>query len=178
MAVSASMNADHLRFTALVRAYSSDLFRYALWLCGNRAVAEDLVQESFARAWRALDSLQDERAAKGWLITILRRENARRFERLQPLLVHDDEVVLVDDHGPHAETQQENEWLRRRIAALPLEYREPLVLQVLLGYSGDEIAALLELNLNTVNTRLFRARAQLREMLEGDARVGGHNGRA
>jgi len=173
------MNAQHHRFTALVRAYSGDLFRYAVWLCGDRSVADDLVQECFSRAWRSLDSLQDERAAKGWLITILRRENARRFERVQPALVTEDDVVLADDDSPHAESHQESEWLRRKIARLHPDYREPLVLQVLMGYSGEEIATLLELNLNTVNTRLFRARAQLRDMLEGEGTMpGGQSGRA
>jgi len=67
----------------LVKAYSSWLYRYAYWLAGNKATAEDLVQETYLRAWRFLDSLKDEAAAMSWLTTILRRENARRFERKQ-----------------------------------------------------------------------------------------------
>ena len=67
---------------ALVRATSGDLFRYALWLTGQRALAEDLVQETYLRAWKALDELRDAQAAKPWLITILRREHARHHEKL------------------------------------------------------------------------------------------------
>ncbi len=69
------------RFDSLVGALTPDLFRYAFWLCRDRHVAEDLVQETLLRAWRSLDRLNDEAAAKPWLITTLRRENARLYER-------------------------------------------------------------------------------------------------
>ena len=81
------MSGEDLRqgkFRALVAAYGSDLYRYAMWICGNDALAKDLVQETFLRAWKALDNLKDEGAAKSWLITILRREFARTFERKVP----------------------------------------------------------------------------------------------
>ena len=78
---SAVVRTKQLKYEALVRAYHTDIFRYAVWLIKDRAIAEDVVQETFLRAWKSLDSLQDEAAAKAWLITILRRENARRFER-------------------------------------------------------------------------------------------------
>ena len=60
---------------------------------------------------------------------------------------------------------------------LEIEYREPLFLQVIGGFSGDEIADILDLNKNTVMTRLFRARNQLKEMLDTEeAERGQHNG--
>ena len=59
------------RFNELAEAYSTDLYRYAMWLCGNDALAKDLVQETYLRAWRALDSLKDGAAAKSWLITMI-----------------------------------------------------------------------------------------------------------
>ena len=81
------------RFNELAEAYSTDLFRYALWLCANDALAKDLVQETFLRAWRSLDKLKDVRSAKSWMITILRREYARTFERKVPDFVDVDMVV-------------------------------------------------------------------------------------
>ena len=60
---------------------SPELYRYAYWLCRDRFQAEDLVQETFARAWKARDDLRDETAARSWLYTILRNERARLFER-------------------------------------------------------------------------------------------------
>ncbi|MEP4101563.1 sigma factor-like helix-turn-helix DNA-binding protein, partial [Paraglaciecola sp.] len=60
----------------------------------------------------------------------------------------------------------EHKELREIMASLSDEYREPLMLQIMFGYSGDEIAKQLELNKNTVMTRLFRARNQVKEALE------------
>jgi RNA polymerase sigma-70 factor (ECF subfamily) len=166
--VSKDMNSKQTRYEALVRALHGDLFRYALWLVHDKEVAEDLVQETFLRAWRALDSLKDEKAAKSWLITILRRENARRFERKRFDMSEYEEMNVVDADLPSQEQTLEIKLVREKIAQLPEEYREPLVLQIIGGYSGEEIAELLQLNKNTVMTRLFRARNQLKDALEDE----------
>ncbi|HAS6213792.1 TPA: sigma-70 family RNA polymerase sigma factor [Vibrio vulnificus] len=154
------------KYEALVRAYHRDLYRYAYWLCKDQSIAEDLVQETCLRAWKSLDSLQDEKAAKSWLITILRRENARRFERKQF------DFVDIDDYGNDAKVtddeHHQQEWLQAQIMKLDVEYREPLFLQVVGGFSGEEIGDILDLNKNTVMTRLFRARNQLKELLDSD----------
>ncbi len=153
------------RYETLVYALHSDMFRYACWLVKDKTIAEDIVQETFLRAWKSLDSLKDEKAAKSWLITILRRENARRFERKQFDLVDIDDVSVADDIFSN-EIEIEHRELRRIMAALSEEYREPLMLQIVFGYTGDEIAEQLGLNKNTVMTRLFRARNQVKEALE------------
>ena len=157
-----------VRYEALVKALHGDLYRYAYWLTHEKQVAEDLVQETFLRAWRALDSLKDEKAAKSWLITILRRENARRFERKRFDMSEYEEATITDTQSVTTEQELENHWLREKISQLPPEYSEPLVLQVLGGFSGEDIAAMLDLNKNTVMTRLFRARNQLKEALEAE----------
>ncbi|MDC0601846.1 sigma-70 family RNA polymerase sigma factor [Aliiglaciecola sp.] len=163
--VSEDMANKQKRYEALVNALHSDIFRYAYWSVKDKAVAEDIVQETFLRAWKSLDSLKDEKAAKSWLITILRRENARRFERKQFDLVDMDDVSIADESLSN-ETEIEHRELRRLMAELSDEYREPLMLQIIFGYSGEEIAQQLDLNKNTVMTRLFRARNQLKESLE------------
>lgn len=163
---SSSMATKQVRYEALVKALHGDLYRYAYWLTHEKQVAEDLVQETFLRAWRALDSLKDEKAAKSWLITILRRENARRFERKRFDMSEYEEASIMDTQSTTTEQVIENQWLRDKIAQLPAEYSEPLVLQVLGGYSGEDIAKMLNLNKNTVMTRLFRARNQLKDALE------------
>ncbi len=171
------MMTKQVRYEALVKALHGDLFRYAYWLCHEKQVAEDLVQETFLRAWRALDSLKDEKAAKSWLITILRRENARRFERKRFDMSEYEEASITDTKSVTTEQQLENHWLREKILKLPPEYSEPLILQVLGGFSGEDIAAMLDLNKNTVMTRLFRARNQLKEALEAEpVKRGMYNG--
>ena len=74
------------------------------------------------------------------------------------------EELLMDDHEAKLVTA-----LRRALARLGAEYRDPLLLQVIGGFSCREIGAMLELKTNTVLTRLFRARKLMREQLEGDA---------
>lgn len=152
------------RFDALVATHLTDLHRYAYWLCGNHAIAEDLVQETLLRAWRGIDSLQDSKAAKGWLLTILRRENARRFERKQ-LLESDVATEDLADRQRDYDTSTEAFVLRRALERLPDEYREPLLMQVIYGYSQKEIAAHLGISVAGAGTRLFRAREKLRAML-------------
>lgn len=174
--VMSGMEAKQKRYEALVQAYNKDVYRYAYWLVKDKHIAEDIVQETFLRAWRSLDSLKDEKAAKAWLITILRRENARRFERKQFNLVDIEDHSVADVNATSTEQQIENEWLRRQIDKLAPEYKEPLLLQVIGGFSGDEIAEMLELNKNTVMTRLFRARNQLKEALDNDQERGQSNG--
>ncbi|WP_430283774.1 sigma-70 family RNA polymerase sigma factor, partial [Pseudoalteromonas sp.] len=157
-AVKSGMSKKQFKYEALVQAYHKDLYRYAFWLTHDQHIAEDIVQETFLRAWRSLESLQDEKAAKSWLITILRRENARRFERKQFEMSDVETDIIADQISSSCEENTEQYWLRKQILQLPQEYSEPLLMQVVAGFSGDEIADLLELNKNTVMTRLFRAR--------------------
>ena len=164
--VISDMKTKQHKYEALVRAYSNDLYRYGYWLCHDASITEDLVQETFLRAWRSLDSLKDQNAAKAWLITILRRENARRFERKRLDIVDIEEHNVADNISIATEQEIENHLLRQKIMKLEAEYREPLLLQVIGGFSGQEIANILQLNKNTVMTRLFRARNQLKDSLE------------
>lgn len=165
------MNKKESGFESLVHAYSKDLFRYGYWLTKDSAIAEDLVQETFLRAWRAIDSLKDGKAAKSWLFTILRRENARRFEKKSAqaeLTSLDDEMVelfavVADDF-----TNSDNMAVRAALRRLPADYAEPLVLQVIGGYSCDEIGKIIGTKPGAVMTRVFRARQKLRQLLEED----------
>ena len=151
-------------FNELTKRHWRDLFNLAYRLCGNPHTAEDLVQESLARAWRAIDGLQDAGAVRGWLYAIVRRENARRFERFQPR----DAGVPVEDLGARRasyDTSTDAFALRRALRELPAAYREPLILQVLHGHSQREIAERLGISPAGVGTRLFRARKRLRAAL-------------
>jgi RNA polymerase sigma-70 factor (ECF subfamily) len=151
-------------FEELVERYGKDLFRYAYWLSSDRQAAEDLVQETLLRAWKSLHKVEEPKAVKGWLLTILRRENARRFERKQ-LRYSDIPTEELRGNRRDFDTSTEAFVLRRAIEDLPAEYREPLLLQVLHGYSQTEIAKQLGISSGGVGTRLFRARRKLREVL-------------
>ena len=73
------MTIKQKRYEALVQVYHTELYRFAYWLCNDPTIAEDLVQETFLRAWRSLDALQDDKAVKPWLLTILRREKLKEI---------------------------------------------------------------------------------------------------
>jgi RNA polymerase sigma-70 factor, ECF subfamily len=157
------------QFEALVRSLSGDLFRYGYWLCGDETLAHDLVQETFLRAWRALDHLRDTAAAKAWLITILRREHARLYERKTPQFADVDEIDVIDERDAHMpEFAGEENVIRNAIRQLDAKYREPLLLQVLGGFSCEEIARELAITPAAVMTQVFRARQKLKAMLGGE----------
>jgi len=157
--------ASEEQLAGLLETLRPDLIRFAFWLARDRAVAEDIVQETLLRAWRARSELRDATSLRPWLLTIVRRENARLHERKRFPTVDLEEVVASQDAALALnETDQDIADLRRAILALPEEYREPLVLQVVGGFSTGEIAEELGLTLPAVLTRLFRARNKLREM--------------
>mgnify|MGYP000471743291 FL=1 len=126
------------RYERLVGALYQDVYRYGFWLCKSQPLAEDLTQETFLRAWRSLDSLQNDDAAKPWLFTILRRENARLYERYRPELVDIEEQVVIEEESTQPEHRMERKWLFRAINQLEKDYRDPLLLQIIGGFNGNE----------------------------------------
>ena len=163
-AVSGPMGAHQHRFEMLARAQVPGLYRYAYWLCRDRALAEDLVQETLLRAWRSLDSLREEAAARRWLITILRNEFMREMGKRRDTVAIDD-LPLPDTRASVGGADTDMFDVRRAMWKLTPEYREPLALQVMMGCTTQEIAEMLGLTQGTVLTRLHRARNQLRELL-------------
>jgi RNA polymerase sigma-70 factor (ECF subfamily) len=153
-------------FGQLLESVRPELVRFAYWLARDRSVAEDVVQEAMLRAWRARSELKDAAAARHWLLTIVRREHARLYERKRLVTVDVTEIVAREDMALARGGAGEGELLdlRRAILRLPDDYREPLVMQVLGGYSTAEIAKEMNLSIPAVLTRLFRARNRLREI--------------
>lgn len=150
------------RIRQLFESLRPDLLRFAHWLARDRTLAEDIVQEALLRAWRSRDALQDPGAARAWLLTIVRREHARLYERKRLELVSLDDVLDTPAGPKVAEPDGDLFALRHAIMRLPIEYREPLLLQVHGGFSTEEIARELTLSSTAVLTRLFRARNKLR----------------
>jgi RNA polymerase sigma-70 factor (ECF subfamily) len=162
------------RFEQLCEPLRADVYRFAFWLCRDRSVAEDVVQETLLRAWRSIESLTEDGKARAWMLTIARREHARLHERKRLETVDVAVLAAAEDpalgRGDGDDDRLDD--VRAAIHALPPEYREPLVLQVLMGYSTDEIAAQLGLTAGAVCTRLSRARQRLRSTLLDAARGG------
>ncbi|MCI0668414.1 MAG: sigma-70 family RNA polymerase sigma factor [Methylococcaceae bacterium] len=154
-------NADYER---LVTAYSADLYRYAFWLCKDPVQSEDLVQEVCLRAWKSLDNLKNRGAPKPWLFAILRNEYTRQFARRRPGISEVD-LEQIESRDVANDTSTEAFVLRQALDMLAVEYREPLLLQVLGGFSCEEIAEICGISKGAAMTRLFRAKQRLREVL-------------
>jgi len=155
------------RFAALCEPLRPDLLRFAFWLARDRALAEDVVQETMLRAWKSLDSLDDDARVKPWMLTIVRREHARTFERKRLEVTDVDALVRAEADVLATDEDAAVTEMREALFRLEDDYREPLVLQVMMGYTTEEIAAQMGLTRGAVLTRLFRARQKLRRALGG-----------
>ena len=154
------------RFDQVVGVFHQDMYRYAAWLSRDKAIAEDVVQEALLRAWKSLDALRDDAAAKPWLLTIVRRENARYFERRRLETVDIDNLTASQAALLAEQPDDDLDDMRAAIFELDDDYREPLVLQVLMGLSTNEIAEQMGLKQGAVLTRLHRARAKLKDAMD------------
>ncbi len=156
-------------FEQVVRAYSAELFRYAVWLSRDRHRAEDILQEAFTRAWKSWSQVESESARRSWLYTIVRNEFLRdtgrikaRMEDAQDAL--DDGPIDIADDIDFAKAIE----IRDLLGKLPEKFLEPLFLQSAMGMSCDEIAAIMELSVGATMTRMTRARMALRDLMQNE----------
>jgi RNA polymerase sigma-70 factor (ECF subfamily) len=154
---------------ALLAEHLPVLRAIARGLCRDRSKAEDLVQDTFERALRALHQLDQEKNPRSWMVTILHNlhiDRCRELARLQPH-VPCDEVPLRAPDGADAPpwSTLTAEDVARAIRELPSELRTTYCLFTLEGKSYVEIAKRLDISKITVGTRILRARAHLKKML-------------
>jgi RNA polymerase sigma-70 factor (ECF subfamily) len=163
------------QFERIVLPHLDAAYNLARWLAGNDHDAEDIAQEACVRAFRFLGGYRggDGRA---WLLAIVRNTAFSWLKKNRPQSVvslpEDDFVEIEDQSGVdarnyHADTGA----LRVALESLPLEFREALVLHELEGLSYKEIAAVAEVPIGTVMSRLARARRQLQSLLNGKGAV-------
>lgn len=161
MATTSSLDSQHASFERLVAPWRDDVYRYVFWLCKDPDLADDVVQDTLIRAFRSMHTLKDDKAVKGWLLTIARREHARLYERKRLETRDIDDLTQIEAAMIATETDSDVDDMRSALLALEDEYREPLVLQVLMGFSTAEIAGMMQLTQGAVLTRLHRARKKL-----------------
>jgi RNA polymerase sigma-70 factor (ECF subfamily) len=159
-------------FEELVITYQHRVFGVALRMLGSRAEAEDVAQETFLRAHRALGEFRGEARLGTWLYAIASRLCLNRLASGQRRHERRDEDALATapaEGGDPAAALDRSELsaaLQEAIAALPEERRIVVVLRDLEGLAYEEIAEALGLELNTVRSRLHRARLDLKAKLE------------
>jgi RNA polymerase sigma-70 factor (ECF subfamily) len=155
------------KFRADLIAILPPLRAFARGLCGNRDLADDLVQEAVTKAWAARTSFQPGTNFRAWMFRILRNHFytvatvARRFVPYDPEL---GERLLSTPPTQGGERMMHD--LERGLATLPATQREALVLMAA-GLQWDEIATLMECPLGTIKSRITRGRAALKAYLDG-----------
>jgi RNA polymerase sigma-70 factor (ECF subfamily) len=167
------------RFRDAALPHLDDVYSLARYLMRNPADAEDAVQECYVRALRHFDSYRGP-AMKAWLLTILRNvcnaEFARRRKQETPTDFVEDERTselqpMWQDPTSSPESlmvrQQDDDTIRRLVAALPQPFREAIVLREVNDLSYQEIAEVAGVPVGTVMSRLARARSMLRAAWKG-----------
>jgi len=151
--------------------YMSAAYNLARWLTGSDQDAQDVVQESYLRAVRFFEGFHGENS-KAWFLTIVRNTGYTWLQRSQVqehTTSFDEEIhdIVDENPGPEIELLQSaaRQELLAALEALPVEFREPLVLRELEGLSYKEIADVSSLPIGTVMSRLARARRKLRQIL-------------
>lgn len=164
--VRAARHGDLDAFHKLVDHYAAYLYGLAQSLVGNAADAEDMVQETFAGAFRGLRAFREQASVKTWLTRILVRQTARHFRRArspQPALLSGSaRMEAVAAATPETDIRID---VQAAILALRPDHREVIVLREIEGFSYEEIAQALEIPRGTVESRLFRARRELHDLL-------------
>ena len=169
--VEAAQGGDRGAFDRLLEQHTPRLFALANRMLGNVPDSEDAVQNALASAWLALSRFDPALCLGPWLatITINKCRDAIRSRRFAQMLSSggDDGTVLIADDTPDQEHQLHGRQLlaqvEREIVLLPSKLREPFVLVTFDNRSQAEAAAILDISEKAVETRIYRARQQLRE---------------
>ena len=157
-------------FEQLVVAYRDQVFRLALRMCGNEADADEVAQEAFLSAWKALPNFRGDSRFSTWLYQLTSHAAIDLMRRKKRQIAAEDitEVSAPDPApGPQqqAEQSETRQAVRDAMAQLSPEYRQIVVLRFLQELSYEEIGAVLKLPPGTVKSRLNRAKSQLKDIL-------------
>jgi RNA polymerase sigma-70 factor (ECF subfamily) len=181
--VRSAVKGDDAAFHALVDRLAPSLFRSAQTLSRNRADAEDLLQETFIAAYRGLKSFAGRSSVRTWLLRIMTRQAFKALHRTR----HFRSTLSLDSldsapgrsgrasemygamttSGPATSVERKLDVLHV-LRSMTIQHREVLMLREIQGLSYEEIAQTLGVPRGTVESRLFRARAEFRQRFETD----------
>jgi len=166
---------DGQAFSDLVERHAKSMYRLAYMLLGSNADAEDVLQETWTGVYKSLKRFEGRSTVRTWLTRILTTQVALwRRKRRGGVISLDDAPTAEDDALPREErsASRQSDWqadLEVALARLSLDHREVIVLREIEGFSYDEIAESLRVPRGTVESRLHRARGELRKHLKSYA---------
>jgi RNA polymerase sigma-70 factor (ECF subfamily) len=148
-------------FERLFAEFSAPILSYLYRMLGDRSQAEDLAQDVFVRAYRALPGLPADANYRAWLYRVATNrayDLLRRRRLITWLPLQEREAMPAQDSSP-----QKDDAVQRALLQLSPRYRVPLILYCVQGYSTAEIAHMLGISVGAVKTRLYRAREAFRQ---------------
>ena len=168
---------DPAFFEMLAMPLFDQLYNLAHWLTGDRTDAEDLVQETYAKALRGFKSFEEGTNLRAWMFRILRNTflTSRTGLQVQNTVLMDDESdgvnLATDNITPESLLLQleDSQTVMNAVAELPIAYREMILLSDIEELSYKEIAQVLAVPIGTVMSRLSRGRKMLRQALLADS---------
>ena len=176
--VEKAKNGDERAFEALVTQYERLVYAVALKLLGNEHDAQDAAQETFIKLYRNLSSFRGESKFSVWLYRLANNVCIDMLRKKSVPTVSlsgdgdDGGGLNIPDGRFSPENELEKKQLRqavdRALTSLPEQYRQALVLREITGHSYEEIAQVLDIDLGTVKSRIFRARRRLCAILIED----------
>lgn len=159
-------------FLSQVVPVRQKLFRFAYRLLGNEDDAEDVTQDALLKVWHQQQRMAELQNPEAWCMRIVRnlaldRLKAMKYRRAEEL-ERAEELPAGRQQNPHLAAEQQDTLNRvhRAIAALPEKYRSIIQLRDIDGFSYQEIAEILEIDMNEVKVNLHRARKAVREKLQ------------
>jgi RNA polymerase sigma-70 factor (ECF subfamily) len=167
---------DQVAFRTLYSSYYQRLSRLLARMSVRREDIEEVINDTFWVVWTKATEFRGASQLSTWIIGIAYRRalNALRRAKLRPVADHEfDEDSVSVESTENDETNQQ--WLSLGLERLPVEQRMALELTYTMGHSCEEVAAILDCPVNTVKTRLFRARETLKQVLPGLAGMSGAN---
>ena len=150
------------KFGELYERYSRDVYRFALYLSGDAAVAEDITAEAFLRVWNSAAQVRVS-TVKGYLLAIARNLYLHELRRVKRLSGLNEQVATKASLEEETEARAELEHVLLDLRALPEIDRSAVLLRAQDGLSYEEIAAMLGLPAATVKVKVHRARLKLAE---------------
>lgn len=170
--VARAASGDGAAFEQLIELHGRRIYRMLVRIVGDPGDAEDVLQETLLKAWRALPRFRGEAQFATWLYRIAVNEANRRLAResRHRSLPLEDTPADVPDLAPgpsaHAESAELQELVGRCIGELPPQYREAVVLRDIEGLTNEEAAEVLGLTVRNFKSRLHRGRMGIRRLLE------------